>query len=165
MFAERGFPSEEAYEEYWHKREKNGCRYYSHPNECSSGWFDHVGSYKREGNLFNRCKIYKLIDNGLDLAVQGTFSDSYHEMNTEICFDKKTGIICQCVLSIFRAPDSICFKNSMHGGQFEGKNFYTMTRRQIIDIVGGSQGCYHLTDLMTDMLNTINEQRIKELEI
>jgi hypothetical protein len=160
VFTERGYPSEAAYEAYWHKREKNGCRYYSHPNDLSSGWFDYVGSYKRQSNLFNKCKNYKLIENGLDLVLQGTFSDSYHEMNAELCFDKTTGIINRCEVLFFRAPDGICFENSIHGAKFVGRNCYTMTRRQIVEIVGGKQGCYHLADLITDMVNGINDQII-----
>lgn len=162
VFAERGYQSKAEYEAYWHKREKNGCRYYSHPNDWPSGWYDYVGAYKRECNLFNKCKNYKLIEKGSDLMLQGTFSDSYHEINAELCFDRITGVIGKCEVLFFRAPEDICFENSMHGAEFIGKNCYTMARSQIAEIAGGGQGCYHLTDLIADMVNMVNEQRKSE---
>ncbi|MEL7656077.1 MAG: DUF2889 domain-containing protein [Bacillota bacterium] len=160
VFAERGFSSEAAYETYWHEREKNGCRYYSHPNDWDSGWFEYVGSYKRQSNLFNKCKNYRLMKNGSDLVGQGSFSDSYHEMSAELHFNKITGIISRCELLIFRAPEGICFENRMHGAKLVGTNCYTLTRRQVTEIVGGAQGCYHLADLITDLIALVNEQRV-----
>ena len=141
------------------KEKKNGCRYYSQSAPCEPGWFEHVGRYKRESNLFNRCKNYKLIDHGSEWMAQGTFSDSFHEMNAEIRFDRNTGIIRKSELLVFRAPGSVCFENRMHGELFEGKSFYTMDRKEITETVGGAQGCYHLRDLLMDLADMVREQR------
>ena len=164
VFAERGFPDEAAYENYWREREKSGCRYYSHVNEYTDRWFEHVGSYRREDNLFNRCKNYKIMEDGPELICQGTFSDSYHEMAAEISFDRKTEIIRQCELSIFRAPGCVCFDNGKYGERFSGKKINTITKRQLIDMVGGSQGCYHLVDIMSDIFRAISELKERTVD-
>jgi hypothetical protein len=158
LFRERGYPSEAAYEAYWMDKESNGCRFYTHPQQETSGWFEHVGPYQRSGNLFNRCKSYQLSLHGTDLTLQGTFHDSYHEMAGEIRFDKATGIISECSLSMFRAPGSSCLETTAHGQSFVGKDIYDLTRKQVVGLVGGPQGCYHLTDLLADMLPLVNEE-------
>lgn len=157
LFRERGYPDEAAYEAYWMDKESNGCRFYSHPSQDTSGWFEHVGPYQRTGNLFNRCKSYQLTIHETNLTLLGTFHDSYHEMAGEIRFDQATGRIDECSLSMFRAPGSSCLETTAHGQHFIGKNIYALTRKQIVGLVGGAQGCYHLTDLLADMLPLVNE--------
>ncbi len=158
LYRERGYPNEAAYEAYWMDKESNGCRFYTHPHQDTSGWFEHVGSYQRSGNLFNRCKSYQLTIHGTDLTLQGTFHDSYHEMAGEIRFDKTSGTISECNLSMFRAPGSSCLETTAHGRSFVGKNIYSLTRKQVVAMAGGPQGCYHLTDLLSDMLPLVKEQ-------
>jgi hypothetical protein len=160
LFAERGYADEESYEAYWMDKESNGCRFYTHPSQDKYGWFEHVGPYKRTGNLFNRCKSYQLSSHGTDLTLQGTFHDSYHEMAGEIIFDEATGRIYDCSLSMFRAPGSSCLETTIHGADFVGENIYEMNRKQVVGLVGGPLGCYHLTDLMADMLPLISEHKL-----
>lgn len=159
LFEERGYANEAAYEAYWMDKESNGCRFYTHPSADKDGWFEHVGPYQRTGNLFNRCKSYQLSIHGTDLTLQGTFHDSYHEMAGEICFDKASGIISECSLSMFRAPGSSCLETTAHGQSFVGEDIYSLTRKQVVGLVGGPQGCYHLTDLLADMLPLVNEHK------
>lgn len=165
LYAERGYPNEEAYEAYWMDKESNGCRFYTHPSQDKYGWFEHVGPYHRTGNLFNRCKSYQLSIHGNDLTLQGTFHDSYHEMAGEIRFDQKTGLIEECSLSMFRAPGSSCLETTAHGRNFIGDNIYTLTRKHVVEKVGGPQGCYHLTDLLADMLPLVQEHMPEESTI
>jgi hypothetical protein len=157
VYIERGYDSEAAYEDYWVKREKNGCRYYSSFTDDLPGWFEYVGSYRREGNLFNRYKNYKLIDKGFGFQAQGTLNDSYHEMTADISFERITGKIRQCELSVFRAPGEACFENVIHGERFLKQNLYTLTGKQIHEIVGGALGCYHLNDLVADLINMVRD--------
>jgi len=159
LFSERGYPSEAAYEDYWMDKESNGCRFYTHPSHEKYGWFEHVGPYKRTGNLFNRVKSYQLSLHGTDLTLHGVFHDSYHEMAGEISFDEATGRIYDCSLSMFRAPGSSCLETTIHGADFVGENIYELTRRQVVNLVGGANGCYHLTDLLADMLPLILEHK------
>lgn len=159
LFRERGYPNEAAYEAYWMDKESNGCRFYTHPSQDKGGWFEHVGPYERTGNLFNRCKSYQLSIHGNDLTLQGTFHDSFHEMAGEIRFHKDTGIISECSLSMFRAPGRSCLETTAHGDSFVGKDIYSLARKQVVEMVGGPLGCYHLTDLMADMLPLVNEHR------
>jgi len=162
LFSERGYASEEAYEAYWMDKESNGCRFYTHPSQDKYGWFEHVGPYKRSGNLFNRCKSYQLSSHGTDLTLHGTFHDSYHEMAGEISFDEATGRIYDCSLSMFRAPGSSCLETTIYGADFVGENIYDLTRKQVVNLVGGAKGCYHLTDLLADMLPLILEHKPEE---
>jgi hypothetical protein len=157
LFKERGYPDEAAYEAYWMDKESNGCRFYTHPTQDTSGWFEHIGPYHRTQNLFNRCKNYQLSSHGGELTLNGTFQDSYHEMAGEIRFDKGTGTILECSLTMFRAPGDSCRETTVHGQTFVGKNIYALTRKQVISMVGGPQGCYHLTDLLADMLPLVHE--------
>lgn len=159
LFRERGYPDEAAYEAYWMDKESNGCMFYTHPQQDTSGWFEHVGPYLRTGNLFNRCKSYQLSIHGTDLTLQGTFHDSYHEMAGEIRFDQETGTIAECSLSMFRAPGTSCLLTTAHSQSFVGQNIYALTRKQVVSQVGGANGCYHLTDLLADMLPLIHELR------
>jgi Protein of unknown function (DUF2889) len=160
LYQERGYADEAAYEAYWMDKESNGCRFYTHPASDKYGWFDHVGPYQRTGNLFNRCKSYQLSAHGTEQTLQGTFHDSYHEMAGELKFDKATGIISECNLSMFRAPGSSCLETTAHGRSFVGENIYSLTRKQVVGLVGGPHGCYHLTDLLADMLPLITEHNL-----
>jgi hypothetical protein len=157
LYIERGYPDQPSYQAYWMDKERNGCRYYTLPNQNNPGWFNHVGPYRRGCNLFNRSKSYMLSSQNGDCTIQGTFVDSYHEMSGEICFHKGTGTIQQCALSVFRAPGESCREAANHGQQFVGMNLYTLTRKQIVEVAGGMLGCYHLTDLLTDMLPLAQE--------
>lgn len=159
LFRERGYPDEAAYEAYWMDKESNGCRFYSHPSQDTSGWFEHVGPYHRTGNLFNRCKSYQLTIHGTDLTLLGTFHDSYHEMAGEIRFDQGSGLISECSLTMFRAPGSSCLETTAHGSLFVGKDIYSLSRKDIIGLVGGASGCYHLTDLLADMMPLVKEHQ------
>jgi len=157
LYTERGYPDQPSYQAYWMDKERNGCRFYTCPKDNNPGWFNHVGSYKRGRNLFNRSKSYILSSQNGDYTIQGTFTDSYHEMSGEIRFHKSTGTIQHCELWVFRAPGESCREAADHGRQFVGMNLYALTRKQIVEVAGGMLGCYHLTDLLTDMLPLAQE--------
>lgn len=157
LYIERGYADEASYEAYWMDKESSGCRFYVTHQKDAPSWFEHVGPYRRTRNLFNRSKNYILSTRGHLSAIQGTFTDSYHEMACEVVYDRQSGIIEACDLWMFRAPGESCLPTVRQGDLFVGTNIYNLTRKNVAQIVGGAMGCYHLTDLLADLLPLAQE--------
>jgi len=151
IFEKRGFTSARAYEEYWDKIYFNACRYFSNLDRLTCRWFDYIGGYEREGTLFNR-NMSSIVwrQDGGSLAAYGCFSDSFHELGVHIGLNSE-GIVTECAGNFLRAPDRICFENSAHLLKLVGKNIARLNKREIGELVGGSQGCNHLVDMAYDI--------------
>ena len=154
----RGFESEAAYEDYWWNRERGGCLYYANeagPAGVGNGWFDHVGSRRREEFLFSRTKTCLVRSDGGQAEALGVLLDSYHEMDCRVSFDRSTGRIHQAELTAFRVPDPVCKGFEALGPALAGRDAYGLSRRDLAGILGGPGGCFHLTDLAADLFALI----------
>jgi len=152
LYRERGYADQAAYEAYWMDKESSGCRFYVTHKKDAPSWFEHVGPYQRTRNLFNRSKSYILSVQDMKCTIQGTFTDSYHEMACEVVFDRQSGIIRRCDLWMYRTPGESCLPTVQQGSLFVGKDIRQLTRKNITQTVGGAMGCYHLADLLADLL-------------
>lgn len=151
IYQERGFCDREAYNRYWDKIGAQGCRMYSQPHEEDLRWMDYIPQYRRKRTLFNRVKTLLLEGDNHSCLCRGMFSDSYHELNAEILFGRESGIVTACRLQYFRAPGRACFDNMLHGAELEGRNLYTISKEDLLQIFGRSSGCYHLVEIMKDL--------------
>jgi hypothetical protein len=136
VFDARGYPSPGAYEDYWDKIYLNACRYFSNLEHIVSRWFDYVGYYKRERNLFNRymsCRVCRQDELGVQADLNGE------------------GIVVACAGNFLRAPDQICFENREHLIKLAGKKIACMEKKEIGELLGGPQGCNHLVDIVSGL--------------
>jgi hypothetical protein len=151
VYRERGFADEEAYNIYWDRIEKNGCRAYTYPNEADLRWMDYIPHGPRKDNLFNRGRHYLMMETGEgQIEIVGGFHDTYHELGLKMTLKDLSGIVSRCEIDYARAPGSSCFNNRIHADKFAGKNITAMTKDEIIRLAGGGEGCYHLVDLLSD---------------
>ncbi len=152
VYKERGFDSEKSYNEYWDVLEENGCRMYSNPRAEDLPWTEYVGSINRKCNLFNRFKrVCFFQDASGKIQVDGSFSDTYHELQVGLQLDPETLAVLTCDLNFLRAPGQACFDNSVNGTTLIGKVLPQLTKRDLIDFFGRSHGCYHVVDIMVDI--------------
>lgn len=157
VYKQRGYKTPEEYNRYWEKIEKNGCRMYTHICPEDMVWMDYAAFSNRENNIFNRAKSCSIIGyETKETLARGMFSDSYHELNIEIIFDIETGIIWDCEIFFLRAPGNACFTNHIHKKKLVGENIYELRKRDVIDLLGRGEGCYHLVDITLDILRLVS---------
>jgi len=152
LYTERGYQSASAYEAYWDNMYHNACRYYSNLDRVTQTWFGHVGEHSRQDFFFQRNKhivVYRL--NGGSTMITGSFMDSFHEINVCLTLDGQK-VIKNYHGQFLRAPDQVCFENTSHLNALIGTNFRKLSKRDIGQQIGGSQGCSHLVDLVYDMV-------------
>lgn len=157
FYRERGFKDKEEYNQYWDRLEENGCRMYSHPAAEDLRWMDYVPQIQRQQYLFHRLKSAEIFRNGGSIVCKGTLTDSYHEIAMKLVCAGNCGTIQQAEIMYYRAPGKACFDNRKLAQYLLGKNLYVMNSMEAVGIVGRSEGCYHLVELLKDILMTIKE--------
>lgn len=166
LLKERGFHSAGSYQQYWETVQLNTCRYYSNLGRVKRKWSEYVRDRQRQNILFNRYKtigLYK-IDN-CAYHVYGSFSDSYHELGLDMTISAGDFRIKNVDCRLLRAPDAVCFESPGLTAGLE--NFSVRPRpskKDIAAVVGGSQGCAHVVDLVFDAVDTIDyvSERLKK---
>ena len=155
MRVDRGYPTIESYELYWEEMYVNSCRYYSNLDRVGRNW-EAAGVFgRRDISLFNRfvdCRVCRLAEG--KMAVTGGFCDSVHELSAYLELDR-AGVITNSVGNYLRAPDPVCNENKQHFATLIGKEPAKLTKKEIGALLGGSQGCNHLVDLVYEMGETI----------
>ncbi len=155
LYKQRGFADEEEYDAYWDKIEKNGCRMYTHKSTEDVEWSQYAAPLTRCHNLFNRFKSSKFIYyGGKYMFAYGNLTDSFHRIDISIEFNGATGIITDCEIEFSRAPGQACFSNNLHRKKLIGRNLKELTKKEVIHLLGKSEGCYHLVEVVTDILRT-----------
>ena len=157
FWEERGFEDPESYNSYWDVLEENGCRMYTHPDPEDLRWLDYVPPGRRERSLFHRLKNSRIMRCGGELVCSGDFTDSYHEISLEMACDEESGAIGRCGIRYLRAPGKACFCNDVHAQELIGRNLYEMTGRDVLDLAGRSEGCYHLVEILKDILMCVED--------
>jgi len=154
LFRERGFPTLKAYCEHWRKSQTDTCRYQSNLDRVTRWWDEYVSGLKHGLNLFNRsknCVVYLLADG---FVVHSGFSDSYHELGLSCALDL-AGRVKACSGKFLRAPDQVCFECASLPSGLKGLALTACTKKQLAEIVGGTQGCEHLVDLLEELRKTV----------
>lgn len=157
LYQERGFKNKEEYNEYWDRLEKNGCRMYSFPSPENLRWMDYVPQIQRDNHLFHRVKSVSVFKGDGRAVYRAELTDSYHEIRMELLCDKISGRIYHADISFFRAPGEVCFEAASLSHNLLGKNIYSMSKKEIIDTVGGGEGCYHLVEILKDIIEAVSE--------
>jgi Protein of unknown function (DUF2889). len=149
LWEERGYSSEEEYEDKWTDFYSGSCRYYSNLDRITKSWFTHVGESKRDGNLFVRFKTQSLLGLGDDqYLLTGNLSDSFHELNINIKLNRFTVVDADGIL--LRAPDPVCREAADFLKNLHGINLRDINKKETAVILGKGQGCVHMIDLVTD---------------
>ncbi len=158
LFKERGFPTEEDYEQHWSKVFGVSCRYCCFHDRTERSWFEYIGDYKRKHFLFNRNKtvIISRQDDG-SISAAGAFIDSFHELSIRLVFDEKNGKIISAGGNFLRAPDKVCFENESHLLLLTGNSVFDLRKKEVAAVAGGKEGCFHLVDIVTDVLNAVRK--------
>ncbi len=153
IFKERGYKNKQEYYNFWKTEQLNSCRYFSHLDRELYTWFEYVGDYIRENNLFNRNKQYSITeDKAGTIYVTGSLIDSYHEMNAEFSFSKENKIIEKCFIQMPRVPGPVCSEISESAKNLIGIRLDSVVKKNITEILGGSEGCFHLVNIVYDMI-------------
>lgn len=155
LFKERGFPTFRTYVEHWRKAQTDTCRYHSNLHRVTRWWDEYVGDLQHGLNLFNRTKsiaVYRLPDS---LMVHCGFSDTYHELGMLSRVDL-AGRVQECSSTYFRAPDQVCCECALLSAAIKDLLLPECTRKQLSQVVGGSQGCDHLSDLVEELRKAVN---------
>lgn len=158
LFAERGYPSLDAYVHHWQEFYRGSCRYYSNLDAVSRSWSDHMNSRRPGSNLFNRFKTLALDRAADGLWLRGCMSDSFHELAFTLQLEPGSGkvllasgdIIRAPEGDIIRAPDRVCGEAARYLRGLKGAVLRNAGRREIAALLGHGQGCVHLIDLVAD---------------
>ncbi|HBW34044.1 DUF2889 domain-containing protein [Desulfosporosinus sp. BICA1-9] len=149
LLDERGYTSEQDYENKWIDFFSGSCRFFSSLDRITKTWYDHVGESKRDGNLFVRFKTQSFFDLGEKrYLLTGNLSDSFHEVNVKIKLD---GFMVEEADGILlRAPDLVCREAAALLVNLHGINLREVTRKELVSILGKGQGCVHVIDSVSD---------------
>ncbi len=146
LYAERGYPSLDAYVEHWKTFYLGSCRYYSNLDRVEAGWGRYVG--QRPGtNLFNRFEFLTRSSSVDGVTVCAVLSDSFHEMSLKLVLTGENLKVRQADGAVLRAPDRLCFETAALVSGLEGAVLAGKSKKEIASLLGGGQGCVHLINL------------------
>ncbi|HAG06917.1 MAG: Uncharacterized protein XD69_1084 [Clostridia bacterium 62_21] len=150
LLSERGYPSVEAYVDYWKESYRGSCRYYSSPDLVRRSWSEYAATRRPGENLFNRFKTLALDRTEHGLRLRASMSDSFHEMAFALHLDPAGETVLSAAGAIIRAPDDICREAARYLEGLKGRSLRGMGRREMASVLGNGQGCVHLVDLAAD---------------
>lgn len=156
LFRERGFPDAEAYEKSWKESYTGSCRRYSDRTYRGRSWCEHVAARAWSDFLFSRVKTAAVTtdaDGSLDIA--GSFTDSFHEFGVRLSV--RDGVVTAARGEFLRAPDDICTEAVAAFAALPGTPLSSFGREAVGRQIGGPQGCVHMADLVTHMLQTLRD--------
>ncbi|MDR7868985.1 MAG: DUF2889 domain-containing protein [Sporomusaceae bacterium] len=156
LFRERGYPDAETYEQTWKENYTGSCRRYSDRTYHGRSWYGHVADRAWSDILFTRIKT-AAVTAGADgsLAIAGSFTDSFHELGVRLSV--LGGVVTAAQASFLRAPDDICTQSVAALAALPGTPLAALGRDAVARRIGGAQGCVHMVDLITHMLQTFRD--------
>lgn len=158
LVRERGYESEESYDQFWTEMYKNSCRYYSNLDRVSVRWAEHISGQDRfNGCLYNKFKAVSVLDCGEEYHTVSSLSDSFHEVGLNIKLGKKTGAVLYAGCQLLRAPDKVCFESGELSKNLEGLKPGDLSKKDVAKLLGGSEGCVHIIDLCHDVFTVIKQ--------
>lgn len=149
LFKERGYESIEDYSSKRVKALAGTCRYFSNLDRATTSWNDNIGGGQRGISVFTRFKTQRFFDLGEDrYLLTGSLSDSLHEVNVRLTL--KGVKVIEAEGEFLRTPDHLCYEAATLVNNLAGVNLREITKREITGILGDSQGCVHVVDLVND---------------
>ncbi|MGI6328799.1 MAG: DUF2889 domain-containing protein [Dethiobacteria bacterium] len=154
LLNERGY-TPESYEQYWIDFYKDTCCFFSNLDRVTLGWYEYIGYCTRSGSLFNRMKSQILTLHNNSYFLSGHFNDSFHGIAVGLELEKDTRRIKDARGSFLRAPDPVCKEAAIYMKQLEGKLLTGISKKDIAHLLGASNGCVHMIDLVFDGQETL----------
>lgn len=155
MLEEINIPDQMAYEEYWRDEKANYCRPYTNRMPDIYEWPVHSNylEHYRNLNLYNKYKQYTIFDIGGGKATAaGTYQDSFHEMYAQLTYHLEDREITDFDMTMRRWPFAACYEmDHMWSERFVGRKIDELSKKVTGGLIGGSYGCFHLTDIVADM--------------
>ncbi len=154
LLNERGY-TPESYEQYWIEFYKDTCCFFSNLDRVTLGWYEYIGYSTRAGSLFNRMKsqILSLHENTYFLS--GHINDSFHGIAVDLELEKNTRRIKKSRGGFLRFPDPVCKEAGVFMKQLEGETLAGLKKKEIAHLLGASNGCVHMIDLVFDGQETL----------
>lgn len=87
--------------------------------------------------------------------VAGSLADSFHQMASFLQLDTEGKVIAASG-ELVRAPGEICFSAADFMDELRGIKLSGKSKKEIAGILGNSQGCIHLIDLVFDSVQTLD---------
>ena len=164
LYRERGHASAASYARYWEETYRDSCRYYSNLSLVRRNWAEYTADHHRDGNLFNRFKFVTVVPGGEGLLrVVAGLSDSFHELALDFLVTTAGGPRITCAAGrLLRAPDPVCLPSADRVRNLAGLAVNGAAKKDLILLVGGSQGCTHLADLTADAVRAVRDLEIPE---
>lgn len=157
----RGHPSYLKYDEGLQIRFKDSCMWYSNIDPVKRAVHSAFMEDRcdRKTNVFNRNKNYhiKRIPEGTIMA-SASFADSFHEVWLTASLSAE-GVVQTVSGDLLRCPDPICCRGVDLINNLIGKNFADITRKEMVGLVGGSQGCIHVAEACYDLAWTFTQYK------
>ena len=155
LIKERGYNTPESYERYFNDFYKDSCCFFSNLDRVSLGWYEYIGYNKRGGSLFNRMKsqILSLHENSYYLS--GHINDSFHGIAIDLELEKDPRRVKNAWGSPLRIPDPVCKEAGVYMKQLEGKILAGLKKKEIAHLLGASNSCVHMVDLVFEGQETL----------
>jgi len=155
LLNERGYGSEDEYDQKWSDFYLGSCRYYSNLERVTKSWYEHVGESKRDGNLFVRFKTQSLFDLGNgQYLMTGNLSDSFHEVNVSLKLEGT--IVKEADGVLLRSPDIVCREAASLLDNLKGINLRGISKKELANLLGKGQGCVHVIDSVNDCVQILD---------
>lgn len=154
LLKERGY-TPESYERYWTDFYKDTCCFFSNLDRVSLGWYEYIGYSTRGGSLFNRMKSQILSLHEGSYYLSGHINDSFHGIAVDLELERGTRRVKSARGSLLRAPDSVCKEAAVYMKQLEGKLLSGLSKKDIAHLLGASNSCVHMVDLVFDGQETL----------
>lgn len=157
LLQERGFESAAEYSSYFENIYAGSCRYYSYLDRVRRRWDEYAGGSERKGRLFWRSKTYLLyaLAGGGNLVI-GSLADTFHELNVRLWVDG--GRISTATADFLRIPDTVCSEAAGFLEDITGMDALSLNKKELAGMLGGSQGCIHLIDVVDDAVGLLKLQ-------
>ncbi len=160
VYKERGYKNKNEYNLYWDLLEKNNCRYYNDEfyfmRAGEPKWMDYVENRFEDKILFQRKKTYEInkILNEPNYKIVALLEDTYHEIIIGLKCDPNY-VVLDGAIEFTRAPGKACFTNSENIEYLIGKSLISLTKSDVIKILGGRLGCYHVVEMIAEIIGVI----------
>lgn len=156
LYAERGFPTPEAYDDFWDQNFRGSCQYYSNLDLVKTRFMEHIQPQERSNYLFTRFRhtaVYQSKPERWQISVN--FSDSFHEMTLNLGCRGDDFQVLEIDGAILRCPDRICTKAVSHLEGMVGLALAGAREKDILRATGGGVGCSHLGYMAADAAKAV----------
>ncbi len=154
IYIERGYPSLSAYQDRWCSLSQDSCYTFTHLKDGRSGWYVDPRHY----NLFSRTQVINIHKDNMQKRLNGTFIDTFHELNIRLMLDQNN-VVLNAAADFIRTPSDKCHNSGMRLENLVGCNLPEMCKKQINLLIGGSEGCIHLAEILYHATQIMNSSK------